>query len=87
MTARRMTSGELVKERQGLCITRGDEAVRPGSSRFTLTMPSMLRISISSPLMRALMTSKRVLTFPIGIAMAETMTPIVITSMPITLFS
>ena len=43
---------------------------------------SMLRISISSPLMRALMTSKRVLTFPIGIAMAETMT-----SMPITLFS
>ena len=39
MTARRMTSGELVKERQGVCITRGDEALRPGSSRFTLTMP------------------------------------------------
>ncbi len=34
-----MTSGELLKERQGWCITRGDEAVRPGSSRFTLTMP------------------------------------------------
>ena len=41
LTARRMTSGELVKERQGVCITRGDEAVRPGSSRFTLTMPAV----------------------------------------------
>ena len=39
MTARRMTSGELLKERKGLCITGGYEAVRPGSSRFTLTMP------------------------------------------------
>ena len=42
MPARRMTSGELVKERQGVGITRGDEAVRPGSSRFTLTMPSSM---------------------------------------------
>ena len=39
MTARRMTSGELLKERKGVCITRGDEALRPGSNRFTLTMP------------------------------------------------
>ena len=39
MTARRMTSGELLKERTGLCITGGYEALRPGSSRFTLTMP------------------------------------------------
>ena len=40
MTARRMTSGERLKERKGLCITRGYETLRPGSSRFTLTMPS-----------------------------------------------
>ena len=35
-----MTSGELLKQRKGLCITGGYEALRPGSSRFTLTMPN-----------------------------------------------
>ena len=49
MTARRMTSGELVKERQGVGITRGDEAVRPASSRLTLTMPAAGMVYLAVP--------------------------------------
>ena len=42
ITARRMTSGELLKYRKGLFITAGYESLFPGSSRsrFTLTVPS-----------------------------------------------
>ena len=42
ITARRMTSGELLKYRKGLFITAGYESLFPGSSRsrFTLTVPN-----------------------------------------------
>ena len=43
-----MTSGELLKERKGWCITGGYEALRPGSSRFTLTMPAAEFLRVSS---------------------------------------
>ena len=41
ITARRMTSGDLLKYRKGLFITAGYESLFPGSSRsrFTLTVP------------------------------------------------
>ena len=41
ITARRMTSGELLKYRKGLFITAGYESLFPGSSRsrFILTVP------------------------------------------------
>ena len=44
ITARRMTSGELLKYRKGLFITADYESLFPGSSRsrFTLTVPSFL---------------------------------------------
>ncbi len=40
ITARRITSGELLKYRKGLCIARGYGTPFPGSSRFTLTLPA-----------------------------------------------
>ena len=44
ITARRMTSGELLKYRKGLFITADYESLFPGSSRsrFTLTVPVQL---------------------------------------------
>ena len=40
ITARRMTSGELLKYRKGLFITADYETLLSGSSRFSLTKPS-----------------------------------------------
>jgi hypothetical protein len=39
ITARRITSGELLKQRKGLRIARGYGTSLPGSSPFALTMP------------------------------------------------
>ena len=39
ITARRMTSGELLKYRKGLCIAGDYGTPLPGSRRFTLTKP------------------------------------------------
>ena len=40
ITARRITSGELLKYRKGFCIAGDYGTPLPGSSRFTLTKPS-----------------------------------------------
>ncbi len=39
ITVRRITSGELLKYRKGFCIAGSYGMLRPGSSRFSLTMP------------------------------------------------
>ncbi len=39
ITARRMTSGELLKLRKGWFIAAGYESLDSGSSRFSLTVP------------------------------------------------
>ena len=39
ITARRITSGELLKQRKGLCIDGGYRTPLPGSSRIALTLP------------------------------------------------
>jgi hypothetical protein len=39
ITARRITSGELLKQRKGLCIAGSYGTPLPGSSRITLTLP------------------------------------------------
>jgi len=39
ITVRRITSGELLKYRKGFCIDASYGMQRPGSSRFSLTMP------------------------------------------------
>ena len=53
ITARRMTSGELLKYRKGLFITADYESLFPGSSRsrFTLTVPAaaLLRVILKGP--------------------------------------
>ena len=40
ITARRITSGELLKQRKGLFIGKGYERLLCGSSRFSLKTPS-----------------------------------------------
>ncbi len=40
ITARRITSGELLKQRKGFCIRRGYGPPLPASSRFSLTRPA-----------------------------------------------
>ena len=40
ITARRMISGELLKQRKGLFITADYESLLSGSSQFSLTMPA-----------------------------------------------
>jgi hypothetical protein len=39
ITVRRITSGELLKYRKGFCVAGSYGMQRPGSSRFSLTMP------------------------------------------------
>ncbi len=40
ITTRRITSGELLKQRKGFCIRRGYGPPLPVSSRFSLTRPA-----------------------------------------------
>jgi len=40
ITTRRITSGELLKQRNGFCIHRGYGPPLPASSSFSLTMPT-----------------------------------------------
>ena len=47
MTAKRMISGEVLKQRNGLRIRRGYETLFIGSSQFTLT-PPYLRMQFHS---------------------------------------
>ena len=45
IAVRRITSGELLKQRKGLCIAGGWETLIPSSSRFSLTMPAYISVS------------------------------------------
>ena len=42
ITVRRITSGELLKQRKGLFIERAYGSLLPGSSIFSLTMPESM---------------------------------------------
>jgi hypothetical protein len=44
ITARRITSGELLKQRNGFSIERAYGSPLPASSRFSLTMPQKVLI-------------------------------------------